>query len=182
MDELSLHIIDIVHNSVSAGAKNIEVIIIDNDEEDIISFEIIDDGKGMGEEVLKKIEDPFFTSKNKKVGLGIPLLKQLAESTGGIFEINSKLNKGTRVKVTLPKSNPDLPPLGNLNDTILNLLFIEVPKIKIIYKKNNIANEIDSKRIKEILGEVPLSHPEVIRFLKNYISSEFNLKEVKSET
>ncbi|MGB9842856.1 MAG: ATP-binding protein [Caldisericia bacterium] len=182
MDELSLHIIDIVHNSVSAGAKNIEVIIIENDKKDIISFEVIDDGKGMDEEILKKVTDPFFTTRDKKVGLGIPLLKQLAESTGGSFEIKSKLGEGTSLKVILPKSNPDIPPLGNLTDTILNLLFIEDSNIKIIYKKNNVEKVIDSKKIKEILGEVPLSNPDVIKFLKKYINSEFNLKEVNNET
>ncbi len=182
MDELSLHMIDIVHNSVSAGAKNIEVIIIDNNEQDIISFEIIDDGKGMDEEILKKVEDPFFTTRNKKVGLGIPLLKQLAESTGGLFEIKSKKEEGTRLKVLLPKSNPDVPPLGDLYSTILNLLYIEDINIKIVYIKNNIEKSIESKRIKEILGNTPLSHPEIIKFLRNYIKEEFNLKEVNNET
>jgi|YelNatPaOPRAMG01_1025707.scaffolds.fasta_scaffold01148_8 hypothetical protein len=182
MDELSLHIIDIVQNSVSAGAKNIEVIIIDDDEKDIISFEVIDDGKGMDEEILKKIEDPFFTSKNKKVGLGIPLLKQLAESTGGIFEINSKLDKGTRVKVTLPKSNLDVPPLGDLYSTILNLLYIQNINIKIVYIKNNLEKIIESSKIKNILGNIPFTHPDVIMFLRNYIKEEFNLKEVNNET
>lgn len=182
MDELSLHIIDIVHNSVSACAKNIEVIIIDNDERDIISFEIIDDGKGMDEDILKKVEDPFFTTRSKKVGLGIPLLKQLAESTGGLFEIKSKKGEGTRVKVVLPKSNPDVPPLGDLYSTILNLLYIEDINIKIVYIKNNIEKSIESKRIKEILGNTPLSHPEIIKFLRNYIKDEFNLKEVNNET
>lgn len=181
MDELSLHIIDIVHNSVSAGAKNIEVLIIEDDEKDIISFEVIDDGKGMDEEILKKVSDPFFTTRNKKVGLGIPLLKQLAESTGGSFKIKSELGEGTSIKVILPKSNPDVPTLGNLKETILNLLFIEDTNIKIIYKKNKLEKEIDSKKIKEILGEIPMSHPDIIKFLKNYIKSEFNLKEVNNE-
>ncbi len=174
MDELSLHILDIVHNSVSAGAKNIEIKIVDDDKEDIISFEIIDDGRGMDEETLKKVVDPFFTTRNKKVGLGIPLLKQLAESTGGFFEIKSKKGEGTKVKLSLTKSNPDVPPLGNLKDTILSLLFIEDSNVKITYIKNNIEKNIESNKIKEIIGEAPMSHPEIIKFLKNYINSEFN--------
>lgn len=174
MDELSLHILDIVHNSVSAGAKNIEIKIVDDDKEDIISFEIIDDGRGMDEETLKKVVDPFFTTRNKKVGLGIPLLKQLAESTGGFFEIKSKKGEGTKVKLSLTKSNPDVPPLGNLKDTILSLLFIEDSNIKITYIKNNIEKNIESNKIKEIIGEVQMSHPDIIKFIKNYINSEFN--------
>jgi len=48
--------------------------------------------------------------------------------------------------------------------------------------KNNIEKSIESKRIKEILGNTPLSHPEIIKFLRNYIKDEFNLKEVNNET
>jgi len=86
------------------------------------------------------------------------------------------------VKVVLPKSNPDVPPLGDLYSTILNLLYIEDINIKIVYIKNNIEKSIESKRIKEILGNTPLSHPEIIKFLRNYIKDEFNLKEVNNET
>jgi len=99
-----------------------------------------------------------------------------------LFEIKSKKGEGTRVKVVLPKSNPDVPPLGDLHSTILNLLYIEDINIKIVYIKNNIEKSIESKRIKEILGNTPLSHPEIIKFLRNYIKEEFNLKEVNNET
>lgn len=181
MDELSLHLIDIVNNSVNAKAKNIEIIITEDDKKDIVSLEIIDDGIGMDEDILMKISDPFFTTQNKKVGLGIPMLKQLVNMVNGVFKIESKKGLGTKVYILLPKSNLDVPPLGNLSDTILSLLFIENVNIKIIYVKNGVKKTIESKKIRKVLGDVPLSHPEVIKFLKKYIYSELNLKEVNNE-
>lgn len=181
MDELSLHLLDIVHNSVNAKAKNVEIIIIEDDKKDIISLEIIDDGIGMDEDILKKVSNPFFTTQNKKFGLGIPMLKQLADMVDGVFKIESKKGIGTKVYILLPKSNLDVPPFGNLGDTILSLLFIENVNIKIIYIKNGVKKTIESKKIRKSLGDVPLSHTDVIKFLKKYIYSEFNVKEVNNE-
>ncbi|GAH27501.1 unnamed protein product, partial [marine sediment metagenome] len=56
---------------------------------------LIDDGKGMDEKTLKDVLDPFFTTKNtRKVGLGLSLLAQSAEESGGSIKIESKTGQG----------------------------------------------------------------------------------------
>ena len=56
----------------------------------MLSIKIIDDGCGMDAETLEKVTDPFYTSRTtRKVGLGIPLMKQNAELTGGEVKIAS---------------------------------------------------------------------------------------------
>ena len=88
MDELSLYVLDITMNSVRAGATRIEVELVEDGE--WLTFRVRDNGCGMTEEQLKKLSDPFFTTRTtRKVGLGIPFLKMLAEMTGGEVKITS---------------------------------------------------------------------------------------------
>lgn len=86
MKELSLNILDIVENSAKAGASLIEVSLIEADH--ILTMKVIDDGCGMTPDMLKRVTDPFCTTRTtRKVGLGIPLLKLAAEQTGGSVTI-----------------------------------------------------------------------------------------------
>ena len=96
MRELSLNILDIVENSVRAGATLIKVSVIAKD--GFLTIEIADDGKGMSEEFLRSVTDPFTTTRTtRKVGMGIPLFKMAAETANGSFDIKSKLGAGTTV-------------------------------------------------------------------------------------
>ena len=89
MKEISLYILDIAQNAVRAGAKNIGIYI--EEEGSTLSFTAIDDGCGMKKEQLKRVSDPFFTTRTtRNVGLGIPLLRQAAEQTGGGIEVQSR--------------------------------------------------------------------------------------------
>ena len=111
MKDLSLHIIDIFQNSVSAKATQIELKIIEDNTNDTLTIIIIDNGIGMSEDMQKQVIDPFFTTRTtRKVGLGIPLLKQRAESCGGFMEIQSVLNEGTEIKVNMRNSHIDRQP------------------------------------------------------------------------
>ena len=88
MDELSLYVLDITMNSVRAGATEILVELVEDGE--WLTFTVSDNGCGMTAEQVKKLSDPFFTTrKTRKVGLGIPFLTMLAEMTGGYVKINS---------------------------------------------------------------------------------------------
>ena len=99
MRELSLHITDIVQNSIVAGAKLVTVEISEDTEKNIFEIVIGDNGKGMSEELVKKVSDPFTTSRTtRKVGLGIPLFKNAAEMSGGFLKIDSIVGKGTTIK------------------------------------------------------------------------------------
>ena len=119
MEDLSLHILDIVENSLRANAKNIEVRLIQNEEKDQLILEVIDDGEGMNEETVRQSLDPFFTTKTgKKVGLGLPFLVQAAEEADGELKVESIEGRGTRVVVTFRLSHVDRKPLGNVEETM----------------------------------------------------------------
>ncbi|MFO7881813.1 MAG: ATP-binding protein [Kosmotogaceae bacterium] len=120
---ISDHIVDICQNAVESGAKKIKLIINEVPNE-TLSIEIKDDGRGIDKEKLPEIIDPFYTEKNKKVkfGLGLPMLKFAAESTGGTFSIKSKKDNGTTVKAFFRLSSIDCQPLGNLAQALFTIL------------------------------------------------------------
>lgn len=151
MEDLSLHILDIVENSITACAKKIEIKIIEEKKKDLLTIEIIDDGKGMDEGALKNVLDPFFTTrKTRKVGLGLPLLAQSAEESGGSIKIESKPGQGTKVKATFGYSHIDRRPLGDIYES-LKVLIVANPDINFIYEyqKNDVNYHLDTKGIKK---------------------------------
>ena len=90
MKDLSSHMMDIVQNSIRAEASWIQIRICEDPEADLFLIEIQDNGCGMDEATLARVRDPFFTSRTvRKVGLGIPLLQQNAERTGGKVSITA---------------------------------------------------------------------------------------------
>ncbi|BBJ27952.1 ATP-binding protein [Athalassotoga saccharophila] len=119
MRTIADHILDIAQNSVNAGAKEIEIKIKEDDMR--FEFEILDDGCGMDEITLSKVFDPFFTTKHKKTGLGLPLLKEYAELTGGYVKIESMKGKGTKIKAEFKKTI-DCQPIGDLAGTLATLV------------------------------------------------------------
>ncbi len=171
MKEISLHILDIAENSVNAGADRIIIEIIENLNNDRLSIRISDNGKGIDSETLAVISDPFVTTrKTRRVGLGIPFFKAAAEACQGNLQITSELGVGTMVEVNFQLSHIDRMPLGDLENTLANLL-IGYPKIDwlIKYDADEMHFEMDSKEIKEILGDVPLSEPSVIEYIRQQL-------------
>jgi anti-sigma regulatory factor (Ser/Thr protein kinase) len=123
MEDLSLHILDIVENSINASAGRIEIRINEDGANDLLTIEIADDGRGMDAETLKKAIDPFFTTRTtRKVGLGLSFLAQAAEESDGTFDIRSKPGEGTTVKATFRMSHPDCKPMGDIAQTIVTLV------------------------------------------------------------
>ena len=134
MEDLSLHILDIVQNSVRAGANLIEILIIEDESKDILILHIKDNGKGMDEEVKINATNPFFTTKNgKRFGLGLSLLSQATREAEGSFEITSEPGIGTEIKATFAYSHPDRKPLGNMYET-LETLIIGNKDINFVYE------------------------------------------------
>ncbi len=172
MKELSLHILDIVQNSVAAGAKFITLDLIEDVNTDLLEFSIKDDGCGMTEETLKKVTDPFTTGRTtRRVGLGIPLLKAAAELTGGGLELTSEPGVGTTVTARFVYDSIDRQPLGNMAETILGLI-TSYENIDFVYyhRVNEKEFTIDTREIKGILGEVSLNEPEVVLWLSGFLS------------
>lgn len=166
MRDISLHILDIAMNSIDGCASLIEITIIDEENEIIVKIK--DNGCGMDENTLKKVLDPFYTSrKTRNVGLGLPLFYQNVKNTGGKFTIESKVNCGTNVEARFNKKHLDCIPLGNIKETILSLILL-APECDFIftYKKNHNAYVLNTKEIKAIIKEVPINDLNVINWLK----------------
>lgn len=168
MRELTLHLLDIAENSIAAGAKTIKISVIEDTQKDILRLSVEDDGKGMDAETVQKVVDPFVTSRTtRKVGLGIPLLKEAAEACNGWLKINSEPGKGTKVDVQFQRSHIDRMPLGDFTGTCL-ILLTGNPGIHWIfqYTLNDYTFILDDAEIKKELGDIPLTEPAVIRTLK----------------
>lgn len=179
MKDLSLHILDIVQNSISAGASLIQTEINENPEKDTYVLKIMDDGKGMNNETLQKAMDPFFTSRTtRNVGLGLPLLKQNAERTGGSFSLLSKPGEGTIVKATFGYKHIDRLPLGDIGG-VMALLSSANPALDFTYSHHSAEGdfEFDTREVKTELDGLSISHAEVNRFMKEMINE--NVKSIE---
>lgn len=171
MKEISLHILDIVQNSIRAQASLIEIRILEDTSHNVLSIQIIDNGTGMDRETLEKVTDPFWTSRTtRKVGLGISLFKVAAERCEGCLRINSEVGKGTEVLAEFQKDHIDRAPLGNISDTV-SLLIMTNEDIDFIYTHsfNQQSYELDTREIKKVLGDLPICNLEVIDWIKNNI-------------
>lgn len=171
MRELALNILDITENSLAAGAKHVSIALTVDFAADRMRIEICDDGCGMDEETLAKVTDPFTTSRTtRSVGMGIPLFKYSAESTGGDFGIFSEKGKGTRIFAEYVIGHIDRMPLGDLGGVVLQLVTMN-PSVDftVTVEADGRKGVLDTSEIKEILGEIPLDMPEVRAFLKDYI-------------
>ena len=172
MRELTLHLLDIAANSISALSQNISIDVLEDTRTDRLLIRVKDDGKGMDAEMVAKVIDPFVTSRTtRKVGLGIPLLKAAAEACNGWFKIKSKPGKGTLVEVEFQRSHIDRMPLGDLPSTLLTLL-IGSSQVHWIFRYQVDDREffLDDAPIKKELDNLPLSDPLIISFLRDYLT------------
>ena len=171
MRELSLNILDIAQNSITANASLITVEVKENTVEHTLLIGIYDNGKGMSEEQVKSVIDPFFTTRTtRKVGMGIPLFKMAAEQTGGGLEIKSELGVGTEIRATFKTNSVDFTPLGDVASTIQMLITMNIDR-DFVYKHTVDGKEFiaDTREIKAILGDVPLDTYEVSQWLLEFI-------------
>ena len=177
MKDLSLHILDIVENSIAASADKIEIRITEDKKKDLLSVEIIDNGAGMDKEIQQKALDPFYTTKTvRRFGFGLSLLSEAAKAANGQFSIQSEKGKGTKVKADFQASHIDTKPLGDMDQTIITLV-IGNPEIDLIYvhKKNNQKYSLDTRKIKARLKDAPINSPAGIRMIRE------DLKKMKNK-
>ncbi|NJK95937.1 MAG: ATP-binding protein [Bacteroidales bacterium] len=178
MKELSLHIMDLAQNSITAKATDIQIVVAEDMERNRLSIEISDNGKGMTQDVLNKASDPFFTSRTTRdVGLGIPLFKQLAEQCNGRLILSSQPGKGTRLFTEMELNHIDRQPLGDIAGVMV-LLLTANPGIRFIYKHTTKNGEyvFDTTEIKNVLGTSSVSDPGILQFIREMIQE--NLKEI----
>ena len=179
MNDLSLHIIDIIQNSLSAGAKRIGLAIKEDSANDRLTISIEDNGKGMAPEVAARLGDPFYTTRTtRKVGMGIPLFKQSAMQSGGNLSVESEPGKGTTVTAWFELGNIDRPPLGDVANSFV-LMVSANPQIHftLSYVVNENEYTFDSVEVAEVLGDIELSDVRVIRMLEEMIKE--NIKELR---
>ena len=174
MRELSLNILDIAQNSIVAGASLTEILVKEDTVKKELLIGIYDNGKGMTEEQVRNVQDPFFTTRTtRKVGMGIPLFKMAAEQTGGSFKITSQVGFGTKVEALFKTDSIDFTPLGDMASTISTIVCMNEDKDFIYTRKvDDVEFKFSSADIKTILDGVPLSEPSVINWVEGYISEQ----------
>jgi signal transduction histidine kinase len=153
VEDISLHVLDIVENSIKAKATKVRIKIVEDTVRDVLSIRIEDNGQGMDREMLKHVFDPFFTTGHfKRVGLGLPLLKQSAEETGGTVTVKSVVGRGTRVTATFGYSHIDRRPLGDMQKT-LAVLIAGNPGVHFVYEheKDGLKYGLDTDQLRNAM-------------------------------
>ena len=179
MKEISLNILDITYNSIKAKASLIEIELSESISKNLVEICIRDNGCGMDEEFLSRVTDPFVTTRTtRKVGFGIPLFKQSAEDTDGQFSIQSKVGEGTEIKASFRLDHLDRAPIGDMGSTLVSLIQAN-DRIRFIYRHQTDQGAfiLDTDELHEQLGDIPLSAPEVLSWIGEYIAE--NLEEIQ---
>ena len=167
MRDLSLHLMDLCQNSIQAGAKLVEISLALGDEGKL-TLTIRDDGHGMDADMVSRVHSPFATHRTtRKVGLGIPLTENNALATGGSLEITSTQHVGTTLTAVFFTRHIDCPPLGNLAETVASLILAnpEGPEFTVTLLSPKGQERLDTREIRQALGDVPLNTPEVVQWI-----------------
>lgn len=179
MRELSLNVMDVAQNSISAGASLITVEVEEDLTQDLLRISVKDNGRGMTPQQVQSVTDPFYTTRTtRSVGLGVPLFKMEAEMTGGSFTIDSVVGEGTELTAVFHPSSVDMIPLGDINGTI-QLLITSNPERDFLftrsYKDHKARRDfaLRTAELREVLGgDVALNAPEVVLWIKDYLSEQ----------
>ena len=179
MKDIASHILDITENSVRAGASLIEINVEINKEKGLYAFSIKDNGKGMKPEQVEELQDPFYTTRTtRKVGLGIPLLYQNCEMSGGKVNIDSTFGLGTTLKASFCLSHIDCLPEGEIADVFVNIA-TGYPKADFVfsYTTPKGAFNLDTRDIKEMFEGLPINNLDVVCGLKEIVKN--NIRDLK---
>lgn len=175
MRDLSLHVLDIAQNSIKADASMVRI-SFEVGQSGFLRLMVEDDGCGMTPDFLRRVSDPFTTTRTtRKVGLGIPMLQQNAESSGGTLSISSTVGVGTCLTATFDARHIDCPPMGDICDTLLTLVILnpETPEFVFEAKSPSRTALFDTRIVREALGGLPLNEPDIIAWMKESIEEEF---------
>ena len=163
MRELSLHILDVMENSVEAGAPRVELTIIEDLIGDRMTITVQDNGRGMSPEFVRHVLNPFVTTRTTRhVGLGLPLFAAAAERSNGALTVESEKGKGTRVTATFQHSHIDRAPLGDIVGALMGILMSDRAfDLAMRHEIDGRCFQFDTADVRRELGDVPLSHPRV---------------------
>ena len=172
MEDLSLHVLDIVENSVKAGASLVTIGIDEDRQRDRLTLTIADDGSGMEAETLSRVTDPFYTTRTtRRVGLGLPFLKAAASAAEGDMVIRSRPGAGTEVEAFFGYLHIDRPPIGKMADTMAALVACH-PDIDFLYRHRvgSVEYVLDTSKMRQMLGAVPLDTPAVVDWVRTDVA------------
>ncbi|MDO4798048.1 MAG: ATP-binding protein [Coriobacteriales bacterium] len=179
MKELSLNILDVAENSVKAGATLTQILL--TEQGNVLTLEIVDDGCGMSEDVVRSVTDPFYTTRTtRKVGMGIPLLKLACEQTEGSLTISSVTQEedptchGTHVTATFNMDHIDFTPLGDVSASVLTLIQGH-PDTDFLFRhqRNGCEVRLDTRELREVLEDVPLNSYDVMEWVSAYLREQY---------
>ncbi|MBR6029996.1 MAG: ATP-binding protein [Clostridia bacterium] len=174
MKEIALHLLDIVQNSVTAGAAHVDI-RFDLSADGVLAMSVRDDGRGMSPELLERVRSPFTTTRStRKVGLGIPLLQQNAMLTGGDVDIESQVGKGTVITARFVTSSIDCLPLGDLASTMATIIMgsPDAPEFSLTCRGPAGEMDFSTEAIRGALEGVSLAEPEVVQWIQESIREE----------
>jgi anti-sigma regulatory factor (Ser/Thr protein kinase) len=175
MRELSLHILDIIENSIEAGASLIELNIEENLRDNLLVIEIKDNGRGMTEEELLKANDPFVTTRTtREVGLGIALFKEAAERCNGELRLSSRPGKGTILRTVFQYDHLDRAPLGDIVSTLVGLIAVN-PGLDFYYRHLYLIKDekrefvFNTAEIKQELEGIEINNSQILNWIEGYL-------------
>lgn len=178
MKELSLNILDIAMNSVKAGAENIAIALDETPTQ--LTITITDDGCGMSEEVVRRLSDPFYTTRTtRKVGMGVPFYLLAAEQTGGSVRIDSvpapDPRHGTVITAVFRTDHIDSTPLGDIISTVTTLIH-GYPDIDLTFTHTFPDHEValSTRQIKEMLGDIPINSLEILNWIRDFLEEQYH--------
>ena len=174
MRELSLNVLDIAQNSLSAGATLVEITVTEDTAADQLTIVIKDNGRGMTGEQVRRVSDPFYTTRTtRKVGMGIPLFRMAAEMAGGGLEIQSEPGKGTCVQADFTLSHIDRVPPGDMTGP-LSALIRRNPAGGFFYRHQRDGREavLDTRELRQVLEGVPLDTPDVMEWIEGSLTEQ----------
>jgi len=169
MEDLSLHLLDIIENATAAGATLVEIGVFQDSNENELSIKVRDNGRGMERDMLAKVRDPFTTTRTtRRVGLGIPLLEQACHEAQGHLDILSEPGLGTEVTAVFRVNHIDCKPLADIGLTLVTLIAGN-SDIDFRYESNIDGEKIivDTREIKTELDGVDIADPEVLALIRN---------------
>ena len=171
MLELALHILDIVENGLAAGASLISILVHEDRRRNRLEIVIRDNGRGMPAEKKARALDPFYTTRTtRRVGLGLSLFRELTMNCEGDFRLDSQEGQGTEVNASFRMNHIDLPPLGDMAASLSALIMGN--EAVDFYYRHQVGEEVfelDTREVKGELDGLPISHPEVVRYLRDGI-------------
>jgi hypothetical protein len=171
VEDLSLHILDVAENGLKAGARHIWIRIKEDLGADMLELEVEDDGTGMDAEMAARALDPFVTTRTtRRVGLGLPLLREAAMMAGGDLELDSQPGRGTRVRATFQHSHIDRKPLGDMGATLVGIL-LGGPQVDVVYEHTRGGKSfcLDTRELRREMDPVPLTQPEVLEWVRGKV-------------